>query len=66
MVRAAWMEPIMSNTTTRNSESRDVRENRELTEAELDAASGGGKRADGTSGGNVVGGWDLIANKVHA
>jgi len=26
----------------------------------------GGKRADGTGGGNVVGGWDLIGNKVNA
>jgi len=24
------------------------------------------KRADGTGGGNVAGGWDLIGNKVHA
>lgn len=24
------------------------------------------KRADGTGGGNVTGGWDLTANKVHA
>jgi hypothetical protein len=26
----------------------------------------GGKRADGTGGGNVAGGWDLVANKVHS
>ena len=24
------------------------------------------KRADGTGGGNVTGGWDLTANKVNA
>jgi type VI secretion system secreted protein Hcp len=24
------------------------------------------KRADGTGGGNVAGGWDLVANKVHS
>jgi hypothetical protein len=27
---------------------------------------GGGKRKDGTGGGNVAGGWDLIGNKVNA
>ena len=27
---------------------------------------GGKKRADGTGGGNVAGGWDLVANKVHS
>jgi hypothetical protein len=59
------MEKIMSKTTTRNSEaSPEVRE-RELNEDELDLVSGG-KRADGTGGGNVVGGWDLIGNKVHS
>jgi hypothetical protein len=26
----------------------------------------GGKRADGTGGGNVAGGWDLISNKKRA
>ncbi|HEY7028551.1 MAG TPA: hypothetical protein VH438_13120 [Gemmatimonadales bacterium] len=26
----------------------------------------GGKKADGTGGGNVAGGWDLTGNKVHA
>ena len=27
---------------------------------------GGGKRADGTSGGNVSGGWNLTSNKTYA
>jgi len=26
----------------------------------------GGKKADGTGGGNVAGGWDLVGNKVHS
>ncbi len=26
----------------------------------------GGRRADGTGGGNVAGGWDLVGNKVNA
>jgi hypothetical protein len=24
------------------------------------------QKPDGTGGGNVVGGWDLVANKVHS
>jgi bacteriocin-like protein len=59
------MEKTMSKTTTRNSEaSPEVRE-RELNEDELALVSGG-KRADGTVGGNVAGGWDLVSNKVNA
>jgi hypothetical protein len=27
---------------------------------------GGGRRKDGTGGGNVAGGWDLTSNKVHS
>jgi hypothetical protein len=38
----------------------------ELRDDQLDAVTGGTKKADGTAGGNVAGGWDLIANKVHA
>jgi hypothetical protein len=38
----------------------------ELRDDQLDAATGGTKKPDGTAGGNVAGGWDLIANKVHA
>jgi hypothetical protein len=38
MVRAAWMEKTMSNTTTRNLESREVRE---LSHAELALVSAG-------------------------
>jgi bacteriocin-like protein len=43
MVRAAWMEKIMSNTTTRNSEAlREACEPiRELSEAELNTVYGG-------------------------
>ena len=26
----------------------------------------GGKKAVGTGGGNVAGGWDLVGNKVHS
>ncbi len=37
----------------------------ELTEKELSRVTGGRKH-DGTGGGNVAGGWDLVANKVHA
>ena len=55
----------MSETATRpNSEATP--EERELRDDELDHVSGGGKRPDGTGGGNVAGGWDLMANKVHA
>ena len=51
---------------------------RELNEAELNHVSGGSftygaiewtytkQKADGTSAGNVTGGWDLVNNKVHA
>jgi hypothetical protein len=59
------METTMSETATRpNSEATP--EERELRDDELDHVSGGGKRPDGTGGGNVAGGWDLMANKVHA
>ena len=39
---------------------------KDLTARAARAVKGGGKRADGTGGGNVAGGWDLVANKVHA
>ena len=39
---------------------------KDLTPRAARAVRGGGKRADGTGGGNVAGGWDLAANKVHA
>ena len=50
----------------------------QLTEDELNHVSGGSftygaiewtytkQKADGTSAGNVTGGWDLVNNKVHA
>jgi bacteriocin-like protein len=50
----------------------------ELTEAELNHVSGGSftygaiewtytkQKPDGSAAGNVAGGWDLTANKVHA
>jgi hypothetical protein len=38
----------------------------ELRDDQLDAVTGGTKKPDGTAGGNVVGGWDLTANKVHS
>jgi hypothetical protein len=59
------MEMTMSKTTTRHN-SEAAPEGRKLRDDELDHVSGGGKRPDGTGGGNVAGGWDLIANKVHA
>ena len=48
------------------SKNENTEKTRELTEAELNAVSGGKTKPDGTAGGNVAGGWDLIANKVHA
>jgi hypothetical protein len=53
-----------------------LEDHRPLADSALDAVSGGiwflGYRAatvkekpDGTSGGNVVGGWDLTGHKVH-
>ena len=39
---------------------------KDLTPRTARAVKGGGKKADGTGGGNVTGGWDLIGNKVHA
>lgn len=39
---------------------------RDLSPQAARAIKGGGKKADGTGGGNVAGGWDLVANKVHA
>ena len=38
--------------------------NVELTEEQLGKASGGRPKGDGTSGGTVHGGWDVIANKT--
>ena len=38
----------------------------ELRDDQLDPVTGGTKKPDGAAGGNVAGGWDLIANKVHA
>ena len=40
---------------------------REITADVLNQVVGGTKqnRADGSGGGNVAGGWDLTANKVH-
>jgi hypothetical protein len=37
-----------------------------LKASQANTVKGGGKRAGGTSGGNVAGGWDLLANKVHS
>jgi hypothetical protein len=59
------MKTTMSKTTTRHN-SEATPEGRELRDDELEGVSGGGKRPDGTGGGNVAGGWDLTANKVHA
>ena len=65
------METTMSKNTAAKSEH-------ELNEAELEHVSGGSltygaiewtytkQKADGTSAGNVTGGWDLVNNKVHA
>ena len=64
MVPRCSMETTMSKTTTRHN-SEATPEGRELRDDELEHVSGGGKRPDGTGGGNVAGGWDLIANKVH-
>jgi hypothetical protein len=64
--------------TNDTSKPTTLEDHRPLADNELDAVSGGiwflGYRAatnsvkqkpDGTSGGNVVGGWDLTGNKVH-
>jgi hypothetical protein len=59
------METTMSKTTNRHN-SEATPEEGELRDDELEHVGGGGKRPDGTGGGNVAGGWDLIANKVHA
>ena len=42
----------------KTSKKKDI----ELNEKQLEKVSSGTR----TGGGNVVGGWDLIANKVHA
>lgn len=45
-----------------------VKKRKTVRSLSLKAASQvrGGKRADGTGGGNVAAGWNLIGNKVHA
>jgi hypothetical protein len=59
MVRDGLREKIMSK-TTRNSESRAVRENRELRDDELASVSAG------TKGAVVQAGWNLAQNKKAA
>ena len=51
-----------ANKSTTNENSR------EITADELNQVVGGTytkQKPDGTAGGNVAGGWDLTANKVH-
>jgi hypothetical protein len=59
MVRAGLREKIMSK-TMRNSESRQVRETRELRDDELALVNGG------TKGAVVHSGWNLAQNKKAA
>jgi bacteriocin-like protein len=58
-------------TTNNNHVHELANQANELTEDELNHVSGGSftytkQKADGTSAGNVTGGWDLVNNKVHA
>jgi hypothetical protein len=62
------METTMNNTANKNN-SEVPAQTRELNDHELELVAGGTytkQRPDGTAAGNVVGGWDLIPNKVHA
>jgi hypothetical protein len=64
----------MSNSRKNEADKLTTNEtSREITADELNQVVGGAiqwtytkQKADGTAGGNVAGGWDLIANKVHA
>jgi bacteriocin-like protein len=69
------METTMTKNTAINTAATGEHE---LNEAELNHVSGGSftygaiewtytkQKPDGTAAGNVAGGWDLTANKVHA
>jgi hypothetical protein len=60
----------MSNSRKSETDKLTTNENsREITADELNQVVGGTytkQKPDGTAGGNVAGGWGLIANKVHA
>jgi hypothetical protein len=60
----------MTNDSKNEADKLTTNENsREITADELNQVVGGTytkQKADGTAGGNVAGGWDLTANKVHA
>jgi hypothetical protein len=58
----------MGRKSTKKASNRSAgkRGAKDLTLRAARAIKGGGKRADGTGGGNVAGGWDLAANKVHS
>jgi hypothetical protein len=66
-------EPKMSNSSKNEADKLTTSESsREITADELNQVVGGAiewtytkQKADGTGGGNVAGGWDLTANKVH-
>jgi bacteriocin-like protein len=69
------METTMTKNTAINT---TVTGEHELNETELNHVSGGSltygaiewtytkQKPDGSAAGNVAGGWDLTANKVHA
>jgi hypothetical protein len=62
------METTMSKTANRHNSELPAQK-RELNDHELERVTGGTytkQKPDGTAAGNVVGGWDLIPNKVHA
>jgi hypothetical protein len=64
----------MSNRRKNKTDKLPTNQNsREIAADELNQVVGGAiqwtytkQKPDGTAGGNVTGGWDLIANKVHA
>ena len=61
MVRAEWMEKIMSKTND-TSTPATLDDHRPLADSELDAVAGGTytkQKPDGTSAGNVAAKWSL-------
>ena len=60
----------MANESKNEADKLTTNENsREITATELNQVVGGTytkQKPDGTAGGNVAGGWDLINNKVHS
>jgi hypothetical protein len=57
--------PKSTDSLLKTSKEKDI----ELGADKLNQVVGGTypkQKPDGTGGGNVVGGWDLVANKVHS